>query len=295
MARARTPKTVRIVLETKDRDTAERAAAEAFVAGALGLEERDGEEPACIRFLLYAPSARGEAVRAAVAAVLGVTGSVGEPEAVNGTDWSEAWKEGLGPIEIGPRLVIRPSWVSLTPRPGQHVLVIDPKQAFGTGAHASTRLALELLHSIADELPTGAQVLDVGTGSGVLALAALALGAARAVAFDLDPLAGEAATENAVLNGVASGLRLFTGSVEALAEVPFDLVLANLLRNEVTPLLPALARRTRPGGRAIFTGLLDVERAEMEGRLAAVGFTVEQAILAEEADGDAWLGLLTRR
>ena len=295
MARARTPATVRIILETTDRDAAELAATEAFAAGALGLEEREGEEPARIRLLLYAPEARGEAVHAAAAGVLGRAGRVGDPEAVNGTDWSEAWKEGLEPIEIGPRLVLRPSWVALTPRPGQHVLVIDPKQAFGTGAHASTRLALELLHSIADELPARAQVLDVGTGSGVLALAALALGAARAVAFDLDPLAAEAAAENAALNGVAGPLRLFTGSVEALAPTRFDLVLANLLRNEVTPLLPALAARTRPGGRAIFTGLLDVERAEMEERLAAEGFTVEQAILAEEADGDAWLGLLTRR
>ncbi len=286
---------MRIVAETADRDVAERAAAEAFAAGALGLEEREGDEPARIRFLLYAPTARGEAVRTAVAGVLGSAGSVGEPEPVNGTDWSEAWKQGLGPRAIGPRLVIRPSWVSLTPRPGQHVLVIDPKQAFGTGAHASTRLALELLHAIAGELPAGPQVLDVGTGSGVLALAALALGAARVVAFDLDPLAAEAAAENAFLNGLSPHLRLFTGSIEALAPVAFDLVLANLLRNEVTPLLSALAIRTRPGGHAIFTGLLDVERAEMEGRLAAAGFTVERAILAEEADGDAWLGLLTRR
>jgi len=295
MARARTQANVRIVLESADRDAAERAAAEAFAAGALGLEEQEVSGPARIRLLLYAPAARGEAVRSALIGSIAAAGRVGELEPVKGTDWSEAWKAGLGPIEIGPRLVLRPSWVPLAPRPGQHVLVIDPKQAFGTGGHASTRLALELLHAVAPELPPGAQVLDVGTGSGVLALAALAFGAARAVAFDLDPLAAEAAAENAVLNGLMARLRLFTGPVEALAPVRFDLVLANLLRNEVTPLLPALAARTRPGGRAIFTGLLDVEREEMEGRLAAEGFTVERAVVTEEADDDAWIGLLMRR
>ena len=120
------------------------------------------------------------------------------------------------------------------------MLEIDPGQAFGTGGHASTRLALELLAALPEEAVHGARVLDVGCGTGVLALSALALGAASAVAHDLDPLATRATQENALRNGLAGPLSVFTGPVAALGGDLFSLVLLNMIRSELLPLLPAV-------------------------------------------------------
>ncbi|HSJ96456.1 MAG TPA: 50S ribosomal protein L11 methyltransferase, partial [Myxococcota bacterium] len=156
---------------------AERAAAEAWEAGAAGFEERDDGS-----LIAYAPAARAEAVRAALAAALGA-GAVGAVEPEPARDWPETWKEGLRPLVVSPRLVVRPPFAAFPLAPGQREVVIEPRQAFGTGAHATTALALEALDE-ALAARSRARVLDVGCGSGVLALAALALGAAGAVACD---------------------------------------------------------------------------------------------------------------
>ncbi len=272
---------------------AERLAAEAYAAGAVGLEER--ERDAGIALLLYAPEAAADAVHRRVAACAGAGSSVGAPERVPDADWSEAWKEGLEAIVISPQLVIRPSFVSHSRAVGQCELVIDPGQAFGTGGHASTRLALEWIDLLAPGLKRGARLLDVGTGSGVLALAALRRGPLEAVAFDTDALATAAARANARANGLASRLRLFTGTPAALGAGAFDLVVANLLRSELLPWLEVLAARTRPSGRAVFSGLLARERRAVESPLLRAGFRIVDVREREDASGDAWVSLLTQR
>jgi ribosomal protein L11 methyltransferase len=287
-----------VVAEAPDLERAERALAEAMAAGATGAEQREagarGSGEGGVTLLLYAADADAGAVRAAAEAVLGAFAVT--VEAVVEQDWSEAWKEGLRPVEVSPRLRIRPSFDASPARPGQRDLVIDPGQAFGTGGHESTRLALEGLDALRREVRVTPRVLDVGTGTGVLALAALALGARRAVGLDLDPLAAPAARENASRNGEAAHLDVFTGPVEALApEVRFHGIVANLLRRELEPLIEALARRVEPGGWLVFSGLLDEEVDELCARFASAGIAREAVLRARDASGVLWAGLLMRR
>jgi ribosomal protein L11 methyltransferase len=214
---------------------------------------------------------------------------------VEDVDWTSAWREELTVIEISPRLAIRPSFLEHQGPAGQATLVVDPGQAFGTGGHASTRLALALIDELASDELAGSEVLDVGSGTGVLALAALALGARRAVAHDIDPLAGPAIRANAAANGLSEHVLVFTGSLDAIGARSFDVVLANMLRSELLPLLGSIASRTGPQGVSILSGLLEDDRDAMEDWLARVGLRIEAARTETDPAGDRWLGLLTRR
>jgi ribosomal protein L11 methyltransferase len=283
----------RVEVRARDRELAERLAAEAYEAGALGLEEREGAGG--IALIVYAPEAGAEAVAATLRALAG-SAAVSAPEAVAAEDWSEAWKAGLRAVEVSERLRIRPSFTASEPASGQAELVIDPGQAFGTGSHASTRLALEWIDRLAPALEPGARILDVGCGTGVLALAAVRLSAGtRAVALDLDPLAALAARANARSNGLAQRLDVVLGPLEAVREAPFELVVANLLRSELLPLAAAIARRTAAGGFAVLSGLLESERGEALGALARAGLAARDARTASDEAGDRWLALLTSR
>ena len=282
-------------MRTRDRDAAERALAEAYAAGAVGCEERE-ESDGGIRLLLYAPRALADAVRAAAEAAVGAAARVEAPRALPDTDWSEAWKAELRAIEVSTRLAVTPSFVAFTPGPEQRVLVVDPGQAFGTGAHESTRLALEWVAERAPALSAGMRVLDVGTGSGVLALAAVALAPVRAFGFDLDGLAAPEARANAARNGLAAGLRAWTGPLESVSDAArFELVVANLLRRELEPVLAGLSARLAAGGELVISGLLAEEREGVEARARALG--LEPAGVRERADasGARWIALLMRR
>lgn len=288
-----------IELRAAERDAAERAAAEAFAAGAVGLEEREpessggGEEPFAVAFAIYAPAALAAAVEAALAAE---DVRVSAPAPVPDVDWSERWKQGLSAIVVSPRLMLRPSFDTTPAQPGQCVLEIDPGQAFGTGGHESTRLALACVDTIVPRLPSSARVLDVGTGTGVLALAALALGCGRVCALDRDPLAAVAAGANAVRNGLRDRLDLLVGTPEALApEARFDWLLANLLLGELEPLLPAFARLTPAGGGWIVSGLVEAQVERWQHAAAAFGVTTERALRRRDASGVEWIALVMRR
>lgn len=280
-------------LEVSVADTAvaERVAAEAFEAGALGLEERDEGDGITLR--LYTVQERVAELRGALAAACGAQVTFGAAEPLSAVDWSQAWKDGLEPVIVSPRLVVRPSFCAPVAGSAAEV-VIDPGQAFGTGGHASTRLALEWVDALAPSLP-GARVLDAGCGSGVLALAALRLGAQQALGFDLDPLAPAAALENAQANGLAGRLQVFTGPLDALSGPPFDLVLANMLSSEFLPLAAGLAAQTAAQGAVVFSGLLAEEREKVAAALAAAGLRVVEERGQRDPNGDLWLALLTRR
>lgn len=275
-------------------ERAERVLAEAVDAGATGAEERDAparRSPRGTELVLYAPDERAEAVRRAVQAVAGAGARVGDVEPVPEVDWSQAWKRGLAAVEVSPRLVVRPPFVPFALAPGQREVVIDPGQAFGTGGHASTRLALALLDAERARLGPASRVLDVGTGSGVLALAAVVLGAGRAVALDLDPLAARAARAAAGANGCSERLAVFAGPLAALAGARFDLVLANLLKRELLPVVPGIATRLARGGCAVISGLLAAEHGEVEAALGGAGLRVARTLEERDATGDHWLGL----
>jgi ribosomal protein L11 methyltransferase len=273
------------------RELAERTAAELFEAGACGLEER--EEDGELLLIVYAPSACGAAVHAAARASLG-DARVPPLEPVPEVDWPRTWSAGLRPLVVSPRLVVRPPTVAIELAPGQAELVIEPRQAFGSGGHATTALGLELLDAALARAP-GAIVLDVGCGSGVLALAALRVGAGGAVALDVDPVAARETRDNAERNGLAAALRVVCGPPSALAPRAFDLLVANLLRRELEPWLGALAARVAPGGTLVLSGLLATERDAIASALGRHGLALAGSRERADAGGDVWVGLTARR
>jgi ribosomal protein L11 methyltransferase len=194
---------------------------------------------------------------------------------VRQTDWSEAWKQHYHPIPIGKRLAIVPAWME-SPFPKRTILRIDPGMAFGTGTHPTTQLCLEFIETLfARENPYGfewqdADVIDLGCGSGILGIAALILGARRALGVDIDAEAMPASLENAEANGVASRLELGLGSVSEIREGKYSiqkaqLVLANILAPVLVRLLDeGLGELVRPGGYLALSGILQEQSAEVE-------------------------------
>ena len=282
-----------ITARARDVDAAEHALAEAIAAGASGAEQR--EEARGVTLIVYAPVRASAAVRDALAQVLG-EGAVAAPEPVAPIDWSEAWKAGLVPVEVSERLRIRTSFETRPPRACQRDLVIDPGQAFGTGGHESTRLALAWIDALRGELGAAPGILDVGTGSGVLALAALALGAPRALGCDLDPLAAQATRENARANGLGDRLDVFVGSSDALARgARFAGIAANLLSREIDPIFEPLAAHVQRGGWLVISGLLESEGERFAQRAERAGLRPDGVRREVDGSGAAWVALLMRR
>jgi ribosomal protein L11 methyltransferase len=283
---------VRFRVRADSAEGGEVALADAFESGASGVEELEAE--GALIWDVYVPASAARAVADALRAhAPGVDAA--EPAAVPQEDWSECWKQGLERLLVSPRLSVRPSCVAAQPEAGRAELVIDPGQAFGTGGHASTRLALEWIDACAAELIGSARVLDVGCGSGVLALAALRLGAGSAVGIDLDPLATQAARGNAVANDLATRAHFVLGPIAAIGAAGFELVAANLLCNEMLPLLDQIALRVRAGGAVVLSGLLEPEAARVAAACNGLGLRSEGRRELADANGDRWVGLLMRR
>ena len=203
------------------------------------------------------------------------------------TNWNAEFEASVPPIAVPPFLV-RPSWREPGPEhAGLTDLVVDPKMSFGTGQHESTRIVLGMLP---DLVRPGDRVLDAGTGTGILAIAALKLGAASALTFDVDEWAEDNARENFDRNGVGDRAEVRIGSVDAVSETGFDLVLANIHREVLLALLPELRGRLRPGGTLALAGLLRTDADTMREATAAAGF----APLEEATEGAwwAWAGRL---
>jgi ribosomal protein L11 methyltransferase len=199
--------------------------------------------------------------------------------------WATAWREGYEPMRIG-RLTILPSWLDAPP--GVDLVIrLDPGMAFGTGLHPTTRGCLELLQQRA---PMPERVLDVGTGSGILGLAALCLGAERVVGYDTDPLAIEASRANAEANGVGAGFEPRLGTLPPTGDERFPLVLANLVASVLVELAPRLAAHTEPGGSLIASGVIESRSGEVEAALTGAGFGVIEWI----TDGD-WVTVRLER
>ena len=175
-------------------------------------------------------------------------------------NWNAKWEASIQPLNVGP-FVIAPTWAVLGPEHADKpVLLIDPKMSFGTGHHESTRIALLLLEGAVQDRD---RILDAGTGTGVLAIAALKLGAANVLGFDIDPLGAESAVENASLNRVEGQFEVREGTIDMVEEADFDVVVANMIRSRLEPIVPRLSEKLSSGGRLILAGLLRSEKATM--------------------------------
>lgn len=210
--------------------------------------------------------------------------------AVNAEDWSSSWKVHFKPLRVGKRLLIVPTWEETTQLPGDLVIRIDPGMAFGTGGHETTRLCLEMLEGVMEGGPllTVPSLLDLGTGSGILAMAASLLGAGRILALDIDPDAIVVARENIALNQLSGQIECGTLPLESLNE-SFDIILANILAEELVRLAPHLAERLQPGGALILSGIL----AEKEP-LVRQGFASQPLKYIRTASAGEWVAMLYR-
>jgi ribosomal protein L11 methyltransferase len=199
--------------------------------------------------------------------------------------WADTWKDHFPPIEVGTRLFVHPPWVSEIPD-GRIGIVIDPGMAFGTGHHESTHGCLVLLERFMKSAP-GGRVLDVGTGSGILAITAAKLGAREVLATDVDPDACRIAAENARVNGVGGEVRVLATLDECAG--PFDVILVNILARPLIELAPRLAALLAPGGVVIGSGIT----ADEEPGVATAWKTAGLAPHAEHRSGE-WVTVAYR-
>ncbi len=254
------PAIVRAYLPARDRAAADRAAAEA--AEALGHLQAFGLRP------------------------------IGElrTRLVQEAEWADAWKVHFPVLRVGRRLVIRPTWRRHHREPDDVVLALDPGMAFGTGLHPTTRLCLAALEAVADRgRLDGVRVLDVGCGSGILAIAAVRLGARRALGVDTDPIAIEATMANARRNRLVRRIRAREGSMPS-GEPPFDVVVANLIAGVLVPMAPALRGELRPGGILVASGIFVDREQEVRRAFEAAGLVVD----GRRAEGE-WVALDAHR
>lgn len=200
-------------------------------------------------------------------------------------DWNESWKESFVPMDVGERFTIIPSWIRH--ETDRIPLIVDPGMVFGTGHHETTRRCLELIAELSDKIPHD-RFLDIGTGTGILAIAAARVGFNRVFAVDVDPLAVDAAQRNAEANGLQD-IRVMPGTIDS-TEGPFDLIAANLISEILTGIAPAIAGRLSPEGRAVLSGMLSGQEEGVIAAMEHAGLIVERNLL----DGQ-WVTLVVRR
>lgn len=255
----------------------------------------DGEAFPTVR--AYFPDGDVAALREAIFALLrelapafpGLVAALPECRRLPVEDWARNWQQHFPPLRVGSRLLIRPSWSDEPAGTAERVLTLDPGRAFGTGTHATTALCLDVVARLADGPEPPRRVLDVGAGSGILALAAAALGAREVVACEIDPDACLVAAENVAANGLGQAITVTAAPLEQLPG-RFDLVLANILAGENIRLARHFLDHLEPGGHLVLSGIL----GEQEATVIAAYRPLPLDLLAVDRRDD-WSCLLYRR
>jgi ribosomal protein L11 methyltransferase len=287
-AQARYP---HVTVEVRD-DEAEAAGDRLFELGARGVEQRDATtllRGAPDAVTLVASFDDDETAREAIACL--PVGWAPHFEEVVGDAWRDEWRKYFEPFAISKSVIVRPPWRPYAPQAHERVVVLEPGRAFGTGLHETTMLIAEILEELSPFFQ-GKPVLDVGTGSGVVALVALALGASAARAVDIDPDAVGAARENADRNGLGTRVDVDGADVAAICD-RYPMVLANIDAPTLVGLAPALVARISDGGRLVLSGLLDagVTGSMLEEVRRAYGTLVEEKVRRK----GEWVALVMRR
>lgn len=187
-------------------------------------------------------------------------------------DWANEWKQYFHVTHVGESLVIKPSWEEYTPKTGEHVIKIDPGMAFGTGTHHTTNMCMARLEKV---LPRGAEVFDVGTGSGILAIAAALLGAKAVKAVDIDAVAVRVARENIADNGLEDKIEVKEGDLLHGTEGQADVIIANIIADIIIMLLKDIPGKLKDDGIFLASGIISDRRADVEAAAAEVGMLVD--------------------
>ncbi|WP_274651942.1 50S ribosomal protein L11 methyltransferase [Paenibacillus humicola] len=222
---------------------------------------------------------------------------------VDDEDWATAWKQYFKPIRVSERLTIKPTWENYAPSQEELIIELDPGMAFGTGTHPTTALCLQTLESV---IRGGEDMIDVGTGSGILAIGAVRLGARRVLALDLDPVAVSSAAENIKLNGLEADIQVrlsdLLGVLGRSAEgdtdeadtlhvsVPVDLIVANILAEIILLFIDDVYTALKPGGIYIASGVYKNKEQGVAAGLEAVGFVIEERRRDED-----WIAFVARK
>ncbi|MGM9539030.1 MAG: 50S ribosomal protein L11 methyltransferase [Candidatus Onthomonas sp.] len=223
------------------------------------------------------------------------TGSLSvSTKALQEEDWAHNWQKYYQPFPVGKKLYVVPEWMRSEPVPqGRNALYLNPGLIFGTGSHGTTRLCLE---GVERYTKPGDRVLDLGTGSGILAIAALLLGAKSAVGCDIDPKAGRVAAENAGFNGITDAFRVETGNVIGDGDLrqrlagQYDLVLANIIADVIIPLIPYVKDFLAPGGKFLTSGIIEHRAEDVARTLEENGYRI-----LERRDRDGWVAYTAQR
>lgn len=201
-------------------------------------------------------------------------------------DWSENWKKYYKPFRIGSHLVVKPTWEPYTPQPEDLVIELDPGMAFGTGTHETTNMCMQLLERYYQD---GMRVMDVGTGSGILAIAAARLGADNVLAIDIDPDAVKVAKENVALNGVSDAVRVVVGDLCKSEAMPCELAVANIVADAICMLAGPMTRHLEKDGLLICSGIIREREQDVLNAAKEAGYTVKDRIEKGE-----WVALCLR-
>ena len=190
---------------------------------------------------------------------------------VNQEDWESAWKQYFKPVHVTDRIVVKPEWEEYSPQEGEIVIEIDPGMAFGTGTHETTSMCI---NQIEKNLKAGDMVIDIGSGSGILSMAAVLLGAEKATGVDLDPVAVRVALENVELNNLQDKIEILHGNLTDVIREKADIVVANIMADIILILLEDVREFIKDDGLFISSGIIQEKRAAVEARLLEKNFSI---------------------